>query len=152
MRSPTSRRRWAAALVSLAIGLSLAGAATGPDPGAKTASPSPDADAAAIEAVLLGRVRMQEWRPAEGTTLKVAFAAYAALPGDQAERLSKLLESRRQRVQDAIITAVRLCEQHDFQEPDLDRLRRRIWLRLDQTNPELGVEQVLIGEFEFYTD
>lgn len=146
----TARRRWRIGLAAGVAVATLAGAAKGPEPSRPATAES--ADAPTPDAVPLGDFRLRELRAAEGTTIRIAFTAYAAAPADQAKRLRKLLKTRRHRVRDAILTAVRLCEQHDFQEPGLERFRRRIWLRLDQTCPELGVEQLLIGGFEYMTE
>lgn len=107
------------------------------------------------EAVLLGRFSIRDMRAAEGVKLRLNFALYAEVDSseaEQVEQIERLIERRKNRVRNEVIIAVRTAEQSDFQEPGLERLRRRIFVRLRRTEPRLPVKKLLIGEFEYFTD
>lgn len=122
------------------------------------AAPEPAKEEAAeptTEAVLLGRFRIRDMRAAEGIKLRLNFALYAEVDSSQAEQvkqIEQLIEQRKNRVRSEVIIAIRTAEQSDFQEPGLERLRRRIFVRLRRTEPRLPVQELLIGEFEYFTD
>lgn len=111
-----------------------------------------DPKAPRAEVVLLGRFQIREVRATEGAKNRTTFALYAEVAPDQATMFRALLGRRKHRIRNEVITAVRGCEQREFQQPGLGHFRRRIYLRLRRTHPELMIKRLLIGEFEFIAE
>ena len=136
-------------LITLACVLSCSALAA-PSYAAK-AKPSAEEEATepASVGVLLGRFQVRELRAAEGAKIRLAFAVYSEVPEDQAEATRALLESHKSRIRDAVLTAIRTCEQEEFHDPSLVRFRRRVQLRLWRMVPRLACDRLLVGEYEF---
>lgn len=116
--------------------------------------PATDASAEAprLKGLLIDRFMIRDLRPAEGTKIRLSFSVYAEVAESNAESTRQLLETSKHRIRSEVLVAIRTCEQHEFQEPGLDRLRRRTLLRLRRTVPALKLEGLLIGEFEFFNE
>lgn len=123
------------------------GVASAPSHGAAESS---DGEADSGGAVRVGRFDVRDHRPIEGLKLRVGFMLYFEGAPERAAQLRKLVKSHEHRVRHEVIVAVRMCEQHDFEEPELERFRRRILARLRRALPALGVERVLIAEYEYF--
>ncbi|MEM1304469.1 MAG: hypothetical protein AAGG46_06215, partial [Planctomycetota bacterium] len=62
------------------------------------------------------------------------------------------LERRRMRVRDQVITAMRLADPEEFEDPELRLIRRRLFLRLGRALPDLPIEEVYFSEFRYVID
>lgn len=100
----------------------------------------------------LGRFLVRDLRPAEGIKVRLSFVLYAEVEEDLAGRTEKVIKSFRHRVRNEVLVALRMSEQHDFQEPGLETFRRRIFLRLRRVIPQLVFNRLLIGEYEYFSD
>lgn len=114
--------------------------------------PEAEAEEPVIEGVLLGRFYIRDIYGAEGAKVRMSFALYAAVTDEAASDFRAILSRTEARVKDEVLTAVRMSRLRDFQEPELERFRRRILMRLRRTAPRLAIERLLIGEFEFFVD
>lgn len=140
--------RRSALTAALCFGLLVALPAAAADPkAADDIAPPPP-----LKAVELGRFSIRDLRPAEGVKLRLAFTLYANVEAESFERTAGLVEKRRHRIRNAVLTAIRTAEQSDFQQPGLERLRRRVFVRLQRVEPQLPVQELLIGEFEYFVD
>lgn len=97
----------------------------------------------------LGRYAIKDLRGAEGRTTRLSFQLHTSVAGDQAEQFRELLKTRKQRVRDQVILASRLTEPTDFSEPNLQRFRRRITIRLRRAVPGLKVDDVYLSDFRY---
>lgn len=105
-----------------------------------------------FEAVSLGEYLIRDFRVVEGSKLRISFELYAQVEEEDAESFRQLADSHEHRIRNEVLVAVRTCEQADFQEPDLDRMRRRILARLKRTMRMQAIQGLLVGEFEFFND
>lgn len=102
--------------------------------------------------ILLGRFHIRDLRAVEGVKLRLSFALYAEVDEEDAESVAARVEKRKHRIRNEVITAVRTVDQAEFQEPGLEHFRRRLLMRLRRTESTLPIEQLLVGEFEFFTE
>lgn len=137
-------------LLALAWLLAAAPAAAAPQPASDAVAD--EAATPATQALLIGRFRIRDMRAAEGVKMRLSFALYAEVDEDAADQMAKLIAARQHRLRNHVITAVRTAEQSDFQQPGLERLRRRIHVRLRRTEPNVQMRGLLVGEFEYFTD
>ena len=141
----------------LSLALLLTISATVGCPRGASAATDTKADEAAevepqVEGVLLGRFFIRDVRGAEGVSVRISFALYAAVDPEQADAFRAVLTRVEKRLKSEVLVAVRMSRLRDFQEPDLARFRRRTLLRLRRTTPELPIDRLLIGEFEYFVD
>lgn len=99
----------------------------------------------------LGQFRLRELRPTRNETAKITFALQLVLARDLDQRLLKQLEHWRHRLRDQVIIAIRTSERVDFLEPNLDKLQRRILLRVNRLLKKPYIEEVLFTEYVFAT-
>jgi hypothetical protein len=66
---------------------------------------------------------------------------------DNAPAFKHLIENRRHKVRDQVITIARLSSLADFDQPQLTGFRRRILLRLRRIMPELQIDDLYISDF-----
>lgn len=140
------------------IGLALA-ALAGPAGAAKPATApsertgsSPTQADGSTSAVSLGEYTISDLRAVEGAKLRIHFELYAYVDGKGAGSLRGKVEEYKHRIRNEVLIAIRLCDQSDFQEPDLDHVRRRILARLNRSLPALPIERLLVGAFEYFVD
>lgn len=147
--SPRSEA-WSARLAAAALVAAFVGASPGAA-FAQAAAPDGDPEDAAAEepvsGVLLGDFFVRNVRGAENLKTRLSFSLYAAVPAEREAEFRDLLEGRRHRVRDQVMTAVRLTETAALQEPSLARLKRRVLLRLRRTMPELKIDGLHFGAF-----
>jgi hypothetical protein len=104
--------------------------------------------AANVNAIDLGDYRIRSYYPVQAQKSIVRFVLYATAPPDRLAESKQLVEQRRHKVRDQVITATRMVPLAEFDDPDLTRFRRRILLRLRRTIPELPLEELYISNFE----
>jgi hypothetical protein len=102
-----------------------------------------------LATVSLGETILQQLRPLESSTLSIRFEAHALCASADAKRLSHLVKARQHRLREQVIIAVRSAETWAFDEPTLQRLRRRIQLRLNRWLDEPIVEDIILTEYRF---
>jgi hypothetical protein len=99
-------------------------------------------------AIDLGDYRIRSYYPVQAQKSVVRFVLYATAPADRLAEAKHLVEERRHKVRDQVITATRMAPLADFDDPDLVRFRRRIILRLRRTIPELPLDELYVSNFE----
>lgn len=124
---------------------------------AQTALSAAEQAAAEAESYLpmgieLGQFELREIHPVEGTRSTLTFTLYASVRERDADRLEELLENRRYKVRDHVMTAVRTAALDELDDPDLATLRRRVKLRLARFLPELTFDDILVTDFNFSLD
>lgn len=105
----------------------------------------PDDEAAeevVIDGVLIGDFMFRGIRGAEGVKTRLSFSLYAAVDNAERDQFERVLEQRRHRIREQVITAIRLTKTSDLQEPSLARLKRRILMRLRRTSPGLPIHDL----------
>ena len=100
----------------------------------------------------LGRFEIREVRTAREETTKISFVAYFAMSPDVSKEDLLTFEHRKHRLRDQVIIAVRAAQNLDFQEPELQRLRRLILFRVRRLLKEDVVQDILLSEFTFATE
>lgn len=104
------------------------------------------------DGILLGEFYLKDFRPISGQKTKFTFTIYAVVETEEKKRLQPIFERRAKRIKDQVITAVRLSEDKDFEDPRLNRMRRRITFRLQRAMPELEFSDVYFTDFRYYVD
>jgi hypothetical protein len=105
----------------------------------------PDANTNAIG---LGEYQIRSYYPVQAQKSVVRFVLYATAPPAKLADARQLAKLRRQKVRDQVITATRMVPLADFDDPDLERFRRRILLRLRREIPEMQLDELYISNFE----
>jgi len=96
----------------------------------------------------LGDFRIRSYYPVQARKSIVRFVLYATAQDGHFAETKRLLEERRHKVRDQVITATRLVPLAEFDEPELKSFRRRIMLRLRRTLPELDIKDIYVSAFE----
>ncbi|MGI9427576.1 MAG: flagellar basal body-associated FliL family protein [Bythopirellula sp.] len=140
--------RWLLALV-LAISLSTAAPIHAQAPAEPATA---DAESTAEEVVStptldLGSFKINDLRPTRNETARLTFTLHLAFSKELTDQHIAQLENWKHRLRDQVITAVRISEMKDFQEPDLDKLRRRILIRVSRLLKTKLVEEVLVTKY-----
>jgi hypothetical protein len=100
-----------------------------------------------IRGVSLGDFRIQAYHAIEAKRSTLSFTLYAVVSSDNAPAFKHLIENRRHKVRDQVITIARLSSLADFDQPQLTDFRRRILLRLRRIMPELQIDDLYISDF-----
>ncbi len=136
--------------VWFALGLVIGLITLSPASAADTATQEQEqAESLPIKTVLIGQFFMRDLRVTEDAKVRLSFTLHAKIDPEHARVAERLVESHKHRLRNEVITAVRTCEQNEFQEPDLTRFRCRIQARLRRAMPQLPIEQLLVGEYEY---
>jgi len=99
----------------------------------------------------LGIFNVKDFRPSQNETLKLSFSIHLALHNSVNKSTVKQLERWQHRLRNQVIVAIRLSETIDFLEPNLNKFRRTISLRVNRALKALLVSEVLLTEFTFST-
>lgn len=130
------------AVVTLAMSASASGGGSAP----------PAEKGPAIKAVSLGQYLISDLRAVEGAKLRVSFELYLDADDEHSHELRALVSSYKHRIRSEVITAIRTCEQTDFEEPDLARMRSRVIARLKRALPELPIDKLYVGAFQYFNE
>jgi hypothetical protein len=95
-----------------------------------------------------GDFRIRSYYPVQARKSIVRFVLYASAKEGHFNDTRHLLDERRHKVRDQVITATRLVPLAEFDDPELKSFRRRIMLRLRRTMPELEIKDIYVSEFE----
>ena len=118
-------------------------------------SPAEDTEATEQETIRptleLGQFNIKDLRPIRNETAKLTFTLYLAFSESLDEQQVDQLEHWKHRLRDQVITAVRVTQMKDFQEPDLSSLRRNILIRVNRLLKSKSVEEVFLTEYLFRT-
>jgi hypothetical protein len=133
--------------------LTICGAAEASGHGAHAQPDSEDEVAVDVPGVTIRGVDLGEYRvranyPVEAQKSTVTFVLHAAVPSENFAEARRLVESRRHRVRDQVITATRMTPLALLDEPGLTSFRRRILLRLRRALPELPIDDVYVSDFQ----
>lgn len=97
--------------------------------------------------IKLGEFKIRTDYPVEAQKCTVRFVLYAAVDEKQRDKMRQLAGEHEQKVRDVVLIATRLAPLNVFQEPDLEKFRRRILVRLRRNLPELAVDDLYISDF-----
>ena len=111
---------------------------------------SEDVDAEQVRLTYyLGRFEIREIRPTRNETTRINFEAHFAMSPEVSKQDIEKLKHWKHRFRNQVIVAVRTAQTKDFQEPELQRLRRIILFRVGRMMREALVEDILFSEFTF---
>ena len=99
----------------------------------------------------LGKFKINDLRPTRNETAKLTFSLHLAFSKSLTPSQVAQLEPWKHRLRDQVITAVRISQIKDFQQPDLGRLRRKILIRINRLLQTKLAEEVLMTEYIFRT-
>ncbi len=102
--------------------------------------------------VFLGEYFIRDIHESENAKTRLSFSLYAAVDPQQEKAFVAVLARHQSRVHDLVLTAIRLSDNHDFQEPSLERLKWRMLLRLRRGLPQLKIEHLHFRRFVFFID
>ncbi len=102
--------------------------------------------------IKLGDFFYRDVRASEGVKLRISFTLFAEVKQEKEDRFLKIYDHTVKRIRDQVIIAIRLSETHDFQEPSLMKLKRRIKIRFHRVIPQLEIEDLMLRDFTYFTD
>jgi hypothetical protein len=102
--------------------------------------------------IFLGEYFIRDTHEAENAKTRLSFSLYAAVDPENEKAFAAILARHQSRVHDLVLTAIRLSDNHDFQEPSLDRLKWRMLLRLRRGLPQLKIEHLHFRRYVFFID
>lgn len=100
----------------------------------------------------LGDFHYRDVRSSEGVKLRISFTLFAEIKQEDEKQFMQIYENSLKRIRDQVIIAIRLSETHDFQEPSLAKLKRRMKIRLHRVLPHLEIEDLMLRDFTYFTD
>jgi hypothetical protein len=103
---------------------------------------------AKIRGVELGEYRIRAYYPVDAQKSTVRFVLHAAVASERFVETQRMVENRRHKLRDEIITATRMTPLALFDEPGLTSFRRRILVRLRRMLPELPIDEVFVSDFQ----
>lgn len=103
-------------------------------------------------AVKLGEFRIRVFHAVSSRKDTVAFVLHAVVGKKEFETFERLYGHRKNKVRDQVVVATRLVPIDDYDDPELNKFRRRIMLRLRRTVLELPIEDVVVSEFSLVSE
>jgi hypothetical protein len=101
-----------------------------------------------IRGISLGDFRIQAYHAVEAKRSTLIFTLHAVVSSENAPEFKQLIENRRHKVRDQVITIARMASLADFDQPKLADFRRRILLRLRRIMPELKIDDLYVSDFQ----
>jgi len=98
-------------------------------------------------AVKLGDFSIRIYHSVSSRKDTVAFILQARIDQESFETFERLYPHHKIKVRDQVIVATRLVPIEDYDDPELKKFRRRIYLRLRRAIPELPIGDVYISDF-----
>jgi hypothetical protein len=144
-------RRLLPALIALAPALAVADVALASDHAVIQEEADHESDIAVdakVRGLELGEYRIRAYYPVEAQKSTVRFVLYGAVASENFSEAQRLVEARRHKLRDEVITVTRMTPLALFDEPDLTSFRRRILVRLRRTLPELPIDDVYVSDFQ----
>lgn len=77
----------------------------------------------------------------------VSFVLYTIVKKDDFDAFDRIYSHHKTKVRDQVIVATRLVPIDDYDDPELKKFRRRIFLRIRRALPELPIEDVYFSDF-----
>lgn len=140
--------------LALVLLVALGGGALAQEP-APQADPASEGDTGEQQqqpqrhAFKLGDFHIKNFRPVEREKVRLEFTVWMEIADGQQDRFTAVWNSREHRIRNQIITSARLVPPNEFDDPTLQALRRRIYLRLRRAVPELPLGEVYISDFSY---
>lgn len=98
-------------------------------------------------AVKLGEFSIRVYHTVSSRRDTVAFVLQARVDKEDFEAFERVYPHRTNKVRDQVIVATRLVPIEDYDDPELKKFRRRIYLRLRRAIPELPIAEVYLSDF-----
>jgi hypothetical protein len=105
------------------------------------------ASADGTRAVKLGEFSIRVYHSVSSRKDTVAFVLQAKIDKEGVEVFERIYPHRVNKVRDQVILATRLVPIEDYDDPELKKFRRRIYLRLRRSIPELPIAEVYLSDF-----
>lgn len=100
----------------------------------------------------LGEFVIKNFRPVEQEQFIIRLTVHAEVSRENKAEFEALWPRYQHRLRSQIITATRILAPHEFDDPQLAALRRRIFLRLRRVLPELPIEQIYVSDFSYLVE
>jgi hypothetical protein len=101
----------------------------------------------AIRGVALGEYQIRSYYPVEAQKSTVHFVLYAPVASERFAAMQRFVDEHANKVRDQVIIATRMTPLGEYNEADLTGFRRRIFMRLRRTLPELAIDDVYVTDF-----
>lgn len=98
-------------------------------------------------AVKLGEFSVRVYHSIASRKDTVTFILQARIQKDDFESFERIYPHRKIKVRDQVIVATRLVPIDDYDDPELKKFRRQIYLRLRRAIPELPIDDVYLSDF-----
>lgn len=100
----------------------------------------------------LGQFYLKDFRAVEGVKTRLRFTVHASVKSEASEAFEKRLERRKMRVRSQVITAMRLADPAEYEDPHLKLIRRRLFLRLRRALPDLQIDEIYFSDFSYFVE
>ena len=113
-----------------------------------TSTGETEAAAAIPGNIELGSFRIRDLKVVEAQSRSLNFTLHLTADESDMQRLEETVESRRQTIRNHVIVAVRSAEETELHEPGLERVARRVLLRLRRALGDRIVKGVFFSDLE----
>ena len=145
------RSRLGAVVLALAVFGPAAPRSWGSDHGAEEAPAESDdvseESASGYRGIKLGEFNIRTSNTVSLRKDGVSFILHATVKNEDYKSFERLYPHRKNKIRDQIVVATRLVPIEDYDDPELEKFRRRILLRLRRTMPELPIADVYVSDF-----
>jgi hypothetical protein len=108
--------------------------------------------AAGTRAIKLGEFNIRVYHSVSTRKDSVSFILYATVKKDDYPTFEGLYSHHKNKVRDQVVVATRLVPVEDYDDPELKKFRRRIWLRLRRSMPELPIDDLYLSDFSLSSE
>jgi hypothetical protein len=111
-----------------------------------------DESAAGTRAIKLGEFNIRVYHSVSTRKDSVSFILHATVKKDDYPTFERLYSHHQNKVRDQVVVATRLVPVEDYDDPELKKFRRRIWLRLRRSMPELPIDDLYLSDFSLSSE
>jgi hypothetical protein len=97
--------------------------------------------------VALGEFQIRSYYPVDAQKSTVHFVLFASVPSERFAATQHFADEHEHKIRDQVIIATRMTPLAEYDEADLASFRRRVFMRLRRTLPELVVDDVYVTDF-----
>jgi hypothetical protein len=105
------------------------------------------ASGSATRGVAFGEFQIRSYYPVDAQKSTVHFVLFASVPSERFAATQHFADEHEHKIRDQVVIATRMTPLAEYDEADLASFRRRVFMRLRRTLPELVVDDVYVTDF-----